>query len=165
MTPTEIMTTALSVVSLLVAGFAAYRTYALSHSQLRIAARHEFQRLLLDIDKELVRDPSLWGVYDAHPMGLAGPADPMHKAKLEAFAYMLINMCHVAFVFSQEMRSHGKIDEEVYTTWTGTFEDFLKGSSLGREILARPESVRLYGATFLDYARKLVKAGVMSHAA
>ena len=88
MTSTEIGSLTIALLSLFVSAFAAYRTYALSHHQLRLGSRHEFQKLLLELNKELVRDPELWGVYDSHEMARVKQDNPTHRAKLEAFSYM-----------------------------------------------------------------------------
>lgn len=82
MTPTETISLALAILSLIVAGGAAYFTYSLSRHQLRLASRHGFQKPLLEVNRELIRDPELWGVYDSHPMAKIKRDDPHHKAEI-----------------------------------------------------------------------------------
>ncbi len=143
MTPTEIGSLAIAALSLLVAGFAAWRTYDLSHRQLRLGSRHEFQKLLLELDKELIRDPELWSVYDNHPMGQVRRDEPAHKAKLEAFAYMWLNVFHIVFVFMAEGAGATDPDQEYFGAFRGTMQDFVCSSSLARDSLARRREAHL----------------------
>jgi hypothetical protein len=48
MTSSEVVSLCVAFLSLLISGLAAYGTYALSHRQLRLGSRHEFQKLLLE---------------------------------------------------------------------------------------------------------------------
>jgi hypothetical protein len=158
MTPGEIGSLAVAALSLFVAGLAAYRTYALSHHQLRLGSRHEFQKLLLEMNKELVRDPELWGVYDSHPMAHVHRDEPIHTAKLEAFAYMMLNIFQIVFVYSAEKVRTSAPERAFFAAWEGTLKDFVCGSSLAREILfSRPDSGLIYDQRFLDHAKSLTK--------
>jgi hypothetical protein len=150
MTSAEIGTLAVSILSLLLAGFAAWRTYDLSHRQLRLGTRHEFQRLLLEWDKELIRDPELWGVYDDHPMAQVTRDDPAYKAKLEAFAYMLLNIGQIVHVFIAEGGRASAHERAFLNAYVGVMRDFYSNSSLAREILSRPDAKLIYDEGFLE---------------
>ena len=154
----ETISLALSMLSLVVAGGAAYFTYSLSRHQLRLASRHEFQKLLLEVNKELLRDPELWGAYDSHPMAKIKRDDPHHKAKLEAFTYMFLNVFQIVCAYSEDPRNRDPGDSTFYAAWQGTCKDFLNDSCLAREVLLRPDSELVYDARFLAVAKSLMKS-------
>ncbi len=157
MTSAEIGSLAVAFISLLVSGLAAYWTNKLSQRQLRLGSRHEFQKLLLELNKELVRDPELWGVYDSHAMAQVNRDDPSHRAKLEAFVYMFLNVFQIVFVFVAEGLSTGRHQSAFFDAWDGTLRDFVCDSSLAREILSRKDSELVYEPAFLTHARSLTK--------
>jgi hypothetical protein len=160
MTSAEIGSLVVATLSFLVAGIAAWKTYDLGHRQLRLGSRHEFQKLLLEANKELVRDPELWGVYDDHPMAQVMRDDSAHKAKLEAFAYMMLNIFHIVIVFiadSPEGRANDP-HRAFLNAYKGTMGDFICNSSLARELLSRPDAELIYDQGFLKLMRSLTRA-------
>jgi hypothetical protein len=157
MTPAEIGSLVVATLSLLVACFAAWRTYELGHRQLRLGSRHEFQKLLLEADKELIRDPELWGVYDNHPMTQVARDDPAHKAKLEAFAYMMLNIAHIVFVFIAEGGRANGHERAFLNAYKGAMQDFICNSSLARDLLSRPDAKLIYDPGFLDFMRSPIR--------
>jgi hypothetical protein len=157
MTSAEVGSLSVAVLSLLVSSGAALWTYSLSHRQLRLGSRHEFQKLLLEMNKEMVRDPELWGVYDSHSMAQIKRDDPAHKAKLEAFAYMALNILQIVFVYAAEGISASAPERAFFSAWEGTLKDFVCDSSLAREILSRPDAELVYEANFLAHAKSLIK--------
>jgi hypothetical protein len=123
---------------------------------MRLGSRHEFQKLLLELNKELVRDPELWGVYDSHAMARVKSEDPAHRAKLEAFAYMFLNVFQVVFVFLADRVAGASPHEKAFfKAWEGTLRDFVQDSSLAREILSREDSELVYEPSFLALAKSL----------
>jgi hypothetical protein len=155
-TTSEILSVALSVLSLVVAGIAAYRTYELSRFQLHVGTRHEFQKLLLELNKELIRDPELWGVYDSHPLAQTKRDDPLHKAKLEGFVYMKLNILQIVFAFHSTWQATAR-DSIGDMAWHGTAVDFVNDSRLAREVILRPDSAMVYDPRFLAYLKSLIK--------
>jgi hypothetical protein len=145
----------IAILSFLMASVAAYWTYALSHRQLRLGSRHEFQKLLLEMNKELVRDPELWGVYDAHPMAQIKRDDPAHQAKLEAFTYLILNMHNIVFLYSSEGGSTSDSEQAFFAAYEGTHKDFVSSSSLAKDILSRRDSELVYEPRFLAHAKSL----------
>lgn len=156
MSPMEILTVTLSLFSLVVAGLAAYRAHSLSTLQLRLGSRHNFHKLLLDLNKELIRDPTLWAVYDSHPMAAHCGDDVLQRAKLEAFAYMKFNLYHIVFAYYENQDKESEAERDFHRAWDNTCRDFLNDSALGREILSRPETEAIYGPRFVGYLHRLL---------
>jgi hypothetical protein len=136
----------------------------MTHWQTHLTARHEFQKLLLDVNKELIRDPTLWGVWHDHPMNAVNRDDPLQKAKLEAFVYMKLNIYHIVFEFSREAGKQGSERRAVLDSWTRTCSDFLNNSKLAKEILARPDTRTVYDPEFLAFLESLIKREVADDA-
>lgn len=164
MTVTETFSLALSILSLVVAGVAAVFTYALSRRQLRLAARHEFQKLLLEVNKEMVRDPELWGIYDLaspgrepHPMSLLNRDDPRHVAKLEAFAYMFLNVIQVVFAYFDDGGAPTPTEEAIWHAWQGTADDLVNHSALVQCLLTRDDADQVFDARFLAWILPLIR--------
>jgi hypothetical protein len=152
----ETVSLSISIVSLVVAALAAYFSYRLGVRQVHLASRQEFMKLLLEIDKEIIRDPCLWGLFDNHPMAKTRPDEPEHRAKLEAFAYYLLNMFNLVFVYENELQFTSTADRELFASWEHTCRDFLATSQILRDIVESNEFVGLYGCAFTEHMRTLL---------
>jgi hypothetical protein len=157
MTSTEVASLSVAVLSLFVSSVAAFWTYNLSLRQLRLGSRHEFQKLLLDLNKEMVRDPELWGVYDSQPMAQVKRDEPAHRAKLEAFAYMMLNIFDIVYIFSIEELGERAIEKGYFAAWNGTLRDFVRDSSLAKDLLSRPVAKLVFDPRFLKHAKSFIQ--------
>src|SRR5262245_1652792 len=94
---------AMSGFSLVVAVVSAYISYRISEYQIRLSARNDFQKLLLEANRELIDNPELWAIYDNHPLAARfNRDDPMQCGRLEAFAYMYVNLLEMVYTFYNE---------------------------------------------------------------
>lgn len=162
----EVLSLTLSVISLFVAGFAAYLTYRLGRQQLHLLARHEYHKLLLELDRELMRDPALWGLYDNHEMARHRPVgDAAHTAKLEAFAFLKLNLLEMVFAFEREAGAMNQEDREFFEGWHGTCRDSVYNSALIRDIIDRPDCQEVFGKRFLAHLKQLKREWQQAQAA
>jgi hypothetical protein len=152
----EIVSLSFSIISLVVAAVVALQTYRLSRYQLHIASRHEFLKLLIDIDKELIRDPMLWAHYDNHPLAKLLTDDPVQAAKLEAFAYLKLNLFNMVFEYAREARRVATHEVESFDSWDGFCQHNLANSRILRAIIQRPEFEQVYGKAFAAHVRTLM---------
>src|SRR5581483_7606523 len=108
--------------------------------------------MLLEINRQLISDPCLWSIYDDHPVRATNAfatwrAGDLSKAKLEAFAYLKLNMFEVVLV---EIPNPGPQERpNVSNVWLNFFHDSLARSSTLRGILERPDAPRLYNRVLL----------------
>ena len=122
----------------------------------RMASRSlnlEAQKILLEIDRQLIADAWLWALYDDHPVH----TDPefirkcagsvYFRAKLEAFAYLKLNMFEVVLAEAPDPARNGK--RNVSNVWLDYFRHTLERSSVFREILGRPDTAQLYNPVLL----------------
>ena len=124
------------------------------------ATPDRFEKLLLELNRELVRDPDLWGVYDLdqepHPTPDIKQGDRQLQGKLHAFAYMFLNVFQTVYAFYEAQGKRGVRDAH-YNSWYGTFKDFVNKSSWAQRILLRKDSEVVYDAGFLAYAKSLIQ--------
>ena len=125
-----------------------------------VATPDRFLKLLLELNKELVRDPDLWGVYDLdqepHPTPDIKQGDRQLQGKLHAFAYMFLNVFQTVYAFYEAQGKRGVRDAH-YNSWYGTFKDFVNKSSWAQRILSRKDSEVVYDAGFLAFAKSLIE--------
>jgi hypothetical protein len=152
----ETLSLCISIISLLVAIFAARYSYQLGARQVHLAARHDFLKQLLEVDKELIRDPSLWALYDNHPMAKLRTGDPAHEGRLEAFAYLKFNIYNMVFVYAREMSASSLADRELFECYDHLFRDSLTTSALMRNILKGKDFESLFGKEFTDHLRGML---------
>jgi hypothetical protein len=146
---TDIATLIISLMSLLISMIVAYKTYIFGKYQLRLGNRNEFQKMLVDISKTLVEHPELWAIYDLYPVPREWLADPMGKAKLQAFAHMVLNVCECVFAYYGDSSRLSKAERKDFDTWKGFLRDTLQKSSFARELVSNPNIRSMYHAKLL----------------
>ena len=84
MTTNESLTLAISIMSLAISISTALKSYLLSEYQLRLNARNEFQKMLIELNKTMASDPELWATYTTHELYKSVGDDPKTRAKIQA---------------------------------------------------------------------------------
>jgi hypothetical protein len=99
----------------------------------------------------MIAEPKLWAFYDRHPIhfdpGFDG-SSVQFRAKLEAFAYLELNMFEIVLLEIPKLawlrrRNPSKV-------WREFFYDALSRSSLMCSILERPSSAKIYNSALLE---------------
>ena len=138
MSTVEILTIIISLSALLASGFTAYRSYFLSEYQLRLNSRLEFHKLLLEVNKATLADPTLRSIYDEFT---GDPADPR---KLWTFAYMNLNIFETIFSFYWDSDRIRKKEKASYDVWVAFLRNTLENSSFARNFVQQPQIRKLY---------------------
>jgi hypothetical protein len=115
----------------------------------------EAHKMLLDVDRELITDPKLWAFFDDHPMSTAlnlKDDSLQFRSKLEAFAYLMLNMFEIVLVEAPDPVSSGTRNPT--NIWCDFFYDCLTRSSILRSILERPNSARIYNTALLAHYQR-----------
>jgi len=90
-----------AIVSILAATCSVYYFYKnrkLSSDNADRTVTFEAQKLLLEINKQFIADPSLFAIYDDNPQNKeALKINPQLKAKVEALGYMKLNVYEIVF--------------------------------------------------------------------
>ena len=118
----------------------------------------EGQKMLIEINRQLIADPWLWALYDDHEVrkdpdfeGKCGQSI-CFQAKLRAFAYLSINMFEIVLAEIPSPKRKGRRNESA--VWIDFFEHAIAESSIVREILEHPHTVQVYSPALMGhYAR------------
>jgi hypothetical protein len=125
-------------------------SFRLSRKMADRSEHMEAQKLLLEVNRQLIADPRLWGLYDDHPVRKDGSFDldsPLFVAKLEAFAYFKLNMFEIILVHAETTRSKRK--RAASNSWHDFYIYSIAHSSMTRSILDRPDSVHVYNPVLM----------------
>jgi hypothetical protein len=116
----------------------------------------EAQKMLFEVDKQLISEPKLWSIYDDHPIVTATQdKSPEFQAKLEAFAYLHLNMFDV--VILEALDPAIGAEQRRSRVWLDYFYDTVARSSVTRGILERPDSVQLFNPVLLKLYKQWKK--------
>ena len=149
MTGPETATLIISLLSLSISIFVGYKSYAFSEYQLRLGSRNEFQKLLVDINKTLIEHPELWAIYDSYPVPREGLAEPIGRARVQAFAYMMLNTFECVFAFYGDSPRLTKAERNSFNAWKGFLRSTLENSSIARELAGNPNLRAMYHAKLM----------------
>jgi hypothetical protein len=127
----DVMGSVISVITIVFI-FLAYRQ---ASYQLRLNARNEFQKMLLEANKTLVASPELWSIYDENKFTFFDKKTPENSLKLESFTYMMLNIFESVFSFYGDSKGLRESEKVSYASWKGYFKNFLEGSSLARRLI------------------------------
>lgn len=158
MSTSDIITLSVALLSLVLSGFAAYKAYNLGNHQLRVVNRIEYQKLLFDIDKQLMQDPALWAIYDNHPLSAQKKDDPTEKGKREAFLHYHANLLELVYVFFCDARWLTADEKLVANAWDGWTKYLIANSSEFRTLLSRADLKESFNAKFVSNIEKLLAA-------
>jgi hypothetical protein len=123
----------------------------------------EAQKLLLEINKQFIADPSLFAIYDDNPKNQnALASDPKLKAKVEALGYMKLNIYEIVFAKLPDGSRDGP--------WKGYFLDSMDRCSVLAEELKssrgiyHPNLLREYDEWVKDVAGRAQRAAASKQA-
>ena len=126
------------------------------HSDRSVAV--EGHKLLAEVNKQLLADPRLWALQDDHPVITvlkSEMTDPIIIAKLESFAYLILNIFEILLVVRPGAMN--KREKAEYDTWRFFFHDTVAKSSIIRRLLEDPAVRRLYGSVLLAEYQQVKK--------
>jgi hypothetical protein len=126
----------------------------------RMASRSlnlEAQKMLLELNRQLISDPWLWSIYDEHPVrtevdfGSKCTGSGLFDAKLQAFAYL----CLITFeVILAEAPKPARRRRNESNIWVDFFHDSIARSSAIRRILESPDAARMWSPTLIACYRE-----------
>jgi len=114
----------------------------------------EAQKMLLEINRQLIADPWLWSIYDEHAVRTDADFGPkcaesaLFHAKLEAFAYLCLNAFEVILAEAPKPARRGHRNES--NIWADFFRDSVARSSVVRSILERSDASRIWSPILIE---------------
>lgn len=146
----------ISIISFILSLVTVYITYRFNKITIRNTAKLEHNKLLLEIDKILIDDPELWGIYDNHPLSKKeDQSDLKLQAKQEAFIYYYLNLFDVIYEFYSRQIVKNKNDKKLWKAWVQFIEHFLSGCSQARETVKK--SYHLYDDDQSEFFRGIIE--------
>jgi hypothetical protein len=149
------MTVLVSLLSLVVSGFAAFKAYGLADQQLQILAHAEFQKCWLAINGEVLRDPNLWAYSKSFQARFAQASRPLEAGKLEAFGFMMLNTWELIFEYHQT-RNRSRHECRLWDVWHRTITTVLHDSPLLQGLASREDVLVCYSQEFREYLQDLL---------
>jgi hypothetical protein len=126
---------AIAAASAAVSLWAAATSRRHSDYQLRLANRAHLHNLLLEVDREILRDPSLWHAFKSNPMpARASPCSPEDAAKHEMYAVMYLNVFEFAHIQLKELRKISPAEKETREAFEQFLVDFFADCIVARDV-------------------------------
>ena len=155
MTSIEILTITISGLSLIVSVIVGYKMFALGLRQLKLANRLELQKMLLELNKEFLRDPSLCAYRDLYRSRLnIETITDEHRDRIETILHMLLNLLELVFIYFSPNKSMTKVDKREWEIWQNYFRNTLQDSSFLRTMLQDDAVMKEYDLDFINWARR-----------
>jgi hypothetical protein len=154
MTALDWLTVILSVASLAIAMWAALKANRLSTDDLRISRRSELHAFLLEIDRELLHDPRLYGMFKSCPIDMPKSDDPLLLAKQDIYVAMYLNLFEMAFAQFKDLRGMTQAEREISEAWGSFVVSFFEDCTRARPVWERYRNT--YYVSFQDYVNRLI---------
>jgi hypothetical protein len=98
----------------------------LSNYQLRLSNRTELHKILLEIDRELLHDPSLYAMFRSNPGSLQAGTSPEDIAKQDIYVAMYLNMFELSFAQFKELKGLSPAEKEISEAWDRFIVSFFR---------------------------------------
>lgn len=134
-----------------------FHTYRLTDRQVHFANRNEFHKLLVELNKECIRDPSLRCFYDKYQPPSGSRDDPQLVAKLESFGQMQLNMFEMVYLFYHQDGVLRADEIDYWNTWEKFFRHTIERSLVMRGLLSRTDLKEYYSSNFVGYVTGLMR--------
>lgn len=141
--------------SVVVSLWAAHRASKFSDNQLRLSNRADLHMLLLELDRELLHDPSLYSMFRSRPSGVSKPASPEHIVKLDTYVVMYLNLFELAHAQFRNLQLLTPHEREVAEAWNTFAVDFF--ADCERAIPVWHQWRQNYYASFREHVDEVVR--------
>lgn len=120
---------------------------------IRLARRLEIHALLLDLDRELLHDPSLFRMFHSVPDGKPDVSS-VPQEKQEMYVLMYLNVFEAAYSTFRETRRLSRTEREIAVAWSEGIRYFFLDCIPATHVWWKHRDG--YYATFRDYVDSLV---------
>ena len=155
----QIVSVAISAISLLVAMFSVRIALHFKQASERLSASNIFSLHLIQVNKCLVDQPELWMAYDDHPLNKTTQATPLIIARIDGYLHMVFNLISSAYGFYVQGIGEHKMrddDREYWEAYKNLGMEILKNSSRARELSKHPTTQGLYPKSFVAFMNGLI---------
>ena len=146
----------ISVISLGVSLYVAYRAWRFNELSKRRASRESHAKMVFDIGRMLVDSPELWSIYDTHALAKDRDESPLAAAKREAFIHQHFNVFEMVRDYYTNVIHRDRVDDEYWQSWDLYIREFFTTSSDARMLFKEPETQEIYSKTFVAYVNQII---------
>jgi hypothetical protein len=139
----------------------------LSETQLRLSHRNEFKKMLIDLDKELIKKPELFAIFDKHPLhNLEKTKEldinaPLKIAERQALCFLILNIFDTVYnyYYRSKIKTHSQrwksesADKTVFTDW---MNQILEDSEEFRKFFREKQIQAIYPEDFVEYINQRI---------
>lgn len=145
----------LSGLSLIVSIWAAYKATKLSDYRLRLSNRAQLHAMLLEIDREMLHDPSLATMFKSSSSFASLPTSSIELDKQVSYVTMYLNLFELSFAQFKELKGLTSAEKEVSEAWDRFIVSFFEDCIRAKETWDKYRPT--YYSTFRDYVDRLVR--------
>lgn len=155
MAPKDYFTLGVAILALVVSLIGVSRTWRVSVATFRNVSRNNYMNALFDLNRQAIVNPRLWAAYDP-TFAAALAADPLEKARLQAFIWYHLNLFEIvhADYVTHRLTPLDAIDKQHWESFDNFITSFLQGSPEAQGIVNSPRSASLLNKSFVEYLRK-----------
>ena len=155
MAPKDYFTLGVAILALVVSLIGVSRTWRVSVATFRNVSRNNYMNALFDLNRQAVLNPRLWAVYDP-VFAAAMAADPLEKARLQAFIWYHLNLFEIvhADYVTHRLTPLDAIDKQHWKSFDNFITSFLKESPEAQIIVNSERSASLLNESFIKYLRE-----------
>ncbi len=146
----------ISSISLVISTIIFFNRRSFSKTSISENIRKHYMSAVYDIDKLLISDPSLWAVYDNHPLAQTKKMDELSKGKREAFIYYWINIWETIFHDYNDNPNYFAHEDEFWSNWDNYISYFIKNSSEARELITTHVIANCYREKYIEYLKSKI---------
>lgn len=139
----------ISIITFLLTILTVVFTYRFNRITIRNTAKQEHQKMLLEVNKMMIADPTLWTIYDDHPLAEGRVFTKEEQGRKEALIYYYLNYFDVIYEFYNKHIIMNRTDKETWRAWKEYMEYFFRRSSTAREIAK--QAYPLYESEIAQY--------------
>ncbi|MFH0815814.1 MAG: hypothetical protein V1934_03240 [Methanobacteriota archaeon] len=147
----EIIALTLSIISLAISLFVAYRGWKINEIALRRSFRQEHYRMLLEVDKHLMQNPELWKTYDKYKDDEVNLDEKGSQRRRRAFIYLHLNLFEMIFDYYEYLSNKNKLDINYWNAWNRYIYQFFRESSEARAIFKEKVTQEIFSDSYNKY--------------
>jgi hypothetical protein len=153
----KVLPLAISGVALFVSVIVAIKSSRLAEVQLRYISRNHYMNALFDIDRQMLNNPSLWAIFDSHPLARNKSMDAEEQAKRQAFLLFHLNLFDNIYEDYQRRLKLRKRDREYWESWNHWIKYVMRSSSEARDLFFSCKKDGIYPEHFLMYMSTIIE--------
>ncbi len=151
-----------SGLSLCLSLWAVVKSSKFSNYQLRLSNRAELHKMLLEIDRECLHDPSLHSMFKSESVTDRASSNlSTDSVKQETYIKMYLNMFELSFAQFKQIKSLSSSEKEIAEAWDHFIIYFFRNCTSASAIWSKISDT--YYVSFRDYIENLITSNYIDN--